>query len=40
MAGTNKWALITGVSTGGLGDALAKELLLNNIKVIITGLQL
>jgi short-subunit dehydrogenase len=40
MTGTNKWALITGVSAGGLGDALAKELLSNNINVIITGLQL
>ena len=40
MASSNKWALITGVSTGGLGDALAKELLSHNINVIITGIQL
>ena len=40
MASQRKWALITGVSEGGLGDALAKELLARNTNVIITGLKL
>ena len=40
MASHRKWALITGVSEGGLGDALAKELLANDINVIFTGLKL
>ena len=40
MASHRKWALITGVSEGGLGDALAKELLVKDINVIITGLKL
>jgi NAD(P)-dependent dehydrogenase (short-subunit alcohol dehydrogenase family) len=40
MATQRKWALITGVSEGGLGEALARELLANNINVIITGLKL
>ncbi|KAK5170985.1 uncharacterized protein LTR77_004129 [Saxophila tyrrhenica] len=32
-----RWALITGVSKGGLGDALLHELLSRNINVIATG---
>jgi 1-acylglycerone phosphate reductase len=37
---SRKWALITGVSEGGLGDALATELLKHDFNVIITALQL
>ena len=40
MASDKKWALITGVSKGGLGDALVDELLLRGINVIATGLDL
>ncbi|KAF2169414.1 hypothetical protein M409DRAFT_65087 [Zasmidium cellare ATCC 36951] len=36
----DKWALITGVSEGGLGDALATELLGHGINVIATALDL
>lgn len=32
-----RWALITGVSPGGLGDALVQEFLSNNVKVIATA---
>lgn len=35
-----KWALITGVSEGGLGDALMTELLQHNINIIATALEL
>lgn len=35
-----KWALITGVSEGGLGDALTTELLRHGVKVIATALEL
>lgn len=35
-----KWALITGVSEGGLGDALTRELLERKINVIATALNL
>lgn len=34
---SQKWALITGVSEGGLGDALAKELLAKQFNIIATG---
>jgi 1-acylglycerone phosphate reductase len=34
----SKWALVTGVSSGGIGDALVNELLKNNVNVIATGL--
>lgn len=40
MASDRKWALITGVSQGGLGDALALELLARNVNVIASGLDL
>jgi len=42
MAATSdhKWALITGVSAGGLGDALAAELMSRGINVIATALEL
>ena len=40
MARRKKWALITGVSAGGLGDALTQGLLANDINVIATGLKL
>lgn len=36
----DKWALITGVSEGGLGDALTIELLKRGIHVIATALEL
>lgn len=35
-----KWALITGVSEGGLGDALSTELLKHSINVIATALDM
>lgn len=35
-----KWALITGVSEGGLGDALTTELLSHGINVIATALSI
>lgn len=35
-----KWALITGVSKGGLGDALVTELMSRHINVIATALSL
>lgn len=38
--GLQKWALITGVTAGGIGDALAQELLRRNINVIATALDL
>jgi 1-acylglycerone phosphate reductase len=34
---SHKWALITGVSENGLGDALTQELLSRNINVIVTA---
>lgn len=37
MATARKWALITGVSEGGLGDALTQELLSRNVNVIATA---
>lgn len=37
---TNAWALITGVSPGGLGEALTLELLRRRINVVATGLHL
>lgn len=41
MASTHeKWALITGVSEGGLGDALTTELLSHGVNVIATALEL
>lgn len=40
MASKSKWALITGVSEGGLGDALTQELLKHEVNVIATGLKL
>lgn len=40
MVSKREWALITGISRGGLGDGLAKELLANGTNVIITGLRL
>lgn len=41
MAATTKqWALVTGVSKGGLGDALTSELLRRGINVIATGLRI
>lgn len=35
-----QWALVTGVSVGGLGDALTLELLRRGVNVIATGLHL
>ena len=35
---SEKWALITGVSEGGLGDALAKELMSRGINVIASNI--
>ena len=40
MTVKRRWALITGVSEGGIGDALMAELLRNGINVIATGLKL
>lgn len=40
MAVYEKWALITGVSQGGLGDALTTELLARNINVIATNIRM
>ncbi|KAI7082026.1 hypothetical protein KC356_g8694 [Hortaea werneckii] len=40
MAENEKWALITGVSQGGLGDALTTELLARNINVIATNIRM
>ena len=40
MDGPEKWALITGVSEGGLGDALTKQLLSRGINVIATAIEL
>lgn len=40
MTSKRKWALITGVSEGGIGDALMSELLRNGINVIATALKL
>ena len=34
---TAKWALVTGVSHGGLGDALAKQLMAKDYNIIATG---
>ncbi|KAI7233095.1 hypothetical protein KC330_g5561 [Hortaea werneckii] len=40
MEGKEDWALITGVSQGGLGDALTTELLARNINVIATNIRM
>jgi 1-acylglycerone phosphate reductase len=40
MSSPKRWAIITGVSEGGLGDALTTELLSNNINVVATSLDL
>ncbi|GAB1736957.1 hypothetical protein NU219Hw_g325t1 [Hortaea werneckii] len=40
MDAQGKWALITGVSQGGLGDALTSELLARNINVIATNIRM
>ncbi|KAI6865683.1 hypothetical protein KC338_g3815 [Hortaea werneckii] len=40
MKGNERWALITGVSQGGLGDALATELLARNMNVIATNIRI
>ncbi|KAI7340714.1 hypothetical protein KC315_g560 [Hortaea werneckii] len=40
MEGKEEWALITGVSQGGLGDALTRELLARNINVIATNIRM
>ena len=40
MATSKRWVLITGVSEGGLGDALVLELLEHGLYVIATALQL
>lgn len=40
MAENETWALITGVSQGGLGDALTTELLARNINVIATNIRM
>ena len=40
MKGNERWALITGVSQGGLGDALTTELLARNINVIATNIRI
>ena len=40
MAPFERWALITGVSEGGLGDALATELMSRNVNVIATALNI
>ncbi|KAI7721078.1 hypothetical protein KC353_g1652 [Hortaea werneckii] len=40
MEGKEEWALITGVSQGGLGDALTTELLARNINVIATNIRM
>ncbi|KAI7494142.1 hypothetical protein KC367_g8247 [Hortaea werneckii] len=40
MAENEMWALITGVSRGGLGDALTTELLERNINVIATNIRM
>ncbi|RMY27511.1 hypothetical protein D0866_10095, partial [Hortaea werneckii] len=38
--GKEEWALITGVSQGGLGDALTRELFARNINVIATNIRM
>ncbi|KAI7189741.1 hypothetical protein D0869_07588 [Hortaea werneckii] len=40
MEGKEEWALITGVSQEGLGDALTTELLARNINVIATNIRM
>ena len=40
MTSKTRWALITGVSNGGLGDALSTELLSKNINVIASSVEL
>jgi 1-acylglycerone phosphate reductase len=37
---TRRWALVTGVSEGGLGDALTTELLKHDFNIIATALKL
>jgi 1-acylglycerone phosphate reductase len=37
---TRKWALVTGISAGGLGDALTTELLKHNFSIVATALKL
>ncbi|KAI6795564.1 hypothetical protein KC332_g16666 [Hortaea werneckii] len=40
MEGKEKWALITGVSQGGLGNALTSKLRARNINVIATNIRM